>query len=84
MADMDLANNADEKVCIPDVIQTETGMDYQGIIAALHACARAIVAICNNLDEDNTSLGTDYDAKIGTPMISVLNKLKRPHGDLTS
>lgn len=79
MANMDLTG-ATEYVVVPTNIQKETGIDQQGLVAALQACIRAICAICNNLDEDGGTLGADYDALIGTPMLAVLAKVERPHG----
>ena len=63
---------------------TETGIGQQELMAAIYDLYQAVYAICNNLDEDNGTLGTDYLAKIGTPLAAALSSyLGKPHGKTT-
>ena len=45
---------------------------------------KAIVAIANNIDEDNSNIGTDYMSKIGTPLNAAMAKQKTPPGPTTT
>jgi hypothetical protein len=84
MADIDLTGSTMNLVVLNQKM-TEIGMNQQAIVAALYNLTRAVYVICNNLDEDNTSLGTDYLAKIGTPLAVAQWEalLSKPHGDTT-
>ena len=84
MADIDLTSSTENLVKGAKNIK-ETGMGYQEIVAAIYNLTRAVYAICNNLDEDAATLGTDYLAKIGTPLNTALRaKVDKPHGDTTA
>lgn len=62
----------------------EMGIKSQAdIIKAIYNCWKAIAAICNNLDEDNTTLGTDYMSSIGTDLNTAMDKLATPSGGTT-
>lgn len=45
---------------------------------ALYNLYQAVYAICNNLDEDAGTLGTDYLSNIGTDLATGMAKLKTP------
>ena len=84
MADIDLTSSTENLVVAETKIK-ETGMGQQEMAAAIYALTRAVYAICNNLDEDAATLGTDYLAKIGTPLNTALRaKVDKPHGDTTA
>jgi hypothetical protein len=63
----------------------ETGISQQALVAAIWNLTQAVYAICYNLDEDNTTLGTDYLALIGTPLATAQRTagIEQPHGDTT-
>jgi len=83
MADVDLTSSTENLVVCRTRIK-EMGLGQQQIIAALYDLARAVYAICNNIDEDGGVMGSDYLAKIGTPLDTALRSLvDKPHGDTT-
>ena len=53
------------------------------IVKAIFNLWKAVAAICNNLDEDAATLGTDYLSKIGTDLNTAMAKLKTPSGPST-
>ena len=60
------------------------GMNQGDLVRAIYCLAQAVYAICNNLDTDAATLGTDYLAKIGTPLDTALASLvDKPGGDTT-
>lgn len=63
----------------------QTGINQQALVAAIWNLTQAVYAICNNLDEDSATLGTDYLAKIGTPLATALRTagVEQPNGDTT-
>lgn len=54
------------------------GTSQEDIVKAIYNLWKAIAAICNNLDEDSGTLGTDYLAKIGTDLDTAMAKFKTP------
>jgi hypothetical protein len=83
MADIDLV--VDPVLVVVDQDIKETGMNQQSLVAALWDLTQAVYALCNNIDEDSGTLGTDYLAKIGTPLATAIRTsgVKQPHGDTT-
>lgn len=64
---------------------SEMGIKSQAdIIKGLYNCWKAIAAICNNLDEDNGTLGTDYLSKIGTDLNTAMGNLSTPNSGGTT
>lgn len=57
-----------------------TGMDQAGIWCAIYNLYVAVYAICNNIDEDTGSTGTDYLTNIGTDLATAMAKLGTPTG----
>jgi hypothetical protein len=55
-----------------------TGMDQLGIWVAIYNIYLAVYAICNNIDEDTGSTGTDYLSKIGTDLATAMAGLRTP------
>lgn len=53
------------------------------IIKAVYNLWVAVHAICNNLDEDSGTLGTDYLSKIGTDLDTAMANLNTPSGPTT-
>lgn len=84
MADVDLTSSAANLVYLKNKLK-ETGIGYQELAAAIYNLTVAVHAICNNLDVDAGTLGTDYMAKIGTPLASAqyTSKVEKPHGTTT-
>jgi hypothetical protein len=84
MADIDLTGSTVNLVVLEKKI-TEIGLSQQALLAALYNLTQAVYAICNNLDEDSGTLGTDYLAKIGTPLATAqrTSGIAKPHGDTT-
>lgn len=58
----------------------ENGASLADLVRAIFNCSEAIEAICNNLDEDAATLGTDYLSKIGTDFATAMAKIKTPTG----
>ena len=56
----------------------EGGIGMGDIHIALYNLYKAVYAICNNLDEDASVLGTDYLSYIGTELATAMAKLKTP------
>lgn len=84
MADIDLTGTTVSLVYLREKLK-ETGINQQALMAAIYNLTQAVYAICNNLDEDNATLGTDYLAKIGTPLASAqrTSLVEKPHGKTT-
>ena len=63
---------------------SEMGIKSQAdLVKAIYNIWKAVAAICNNLDEDSGTLGTDYLAKIGTDLNTAMANLKTPTGPTT-
>ena len=61
-----------------------TGMEMEDQHKALYDLWKAVVAICNNIDEDGGVIGTDYMSKIGTDLDTAFAKLRTPtNGPIT-
>jgi len=60
-----------------------TGMSQEDLRRCLYNLTKAVVAICNNLDEDIGNPGTDYMEKIGTDLETANANLKAPNGGPT-
>lgn len=85
MSDIDLTSSTANMVYLATKLK-ETGQNMQALQAAIYNLTQAVYAICNNLDEDNGTLGTDYLAKIGTPLASAqyTSKVAKPNGQTTA
>ena len=60
-----------------------TGMSQGDIHRAIYNLYQAVYAICNNLDTDAATLGTDYLEYIGTDLATAMTNLKTPNGATT-
>jgi hypothetical protein len=61
-----------------------TGMGMGDLHRAVYNLWKALAALCNNLDEDSATLGTDFMSKIGTDLNTAMAKFKTPvGGDVT-
>jgi len=85
MADINLTSSTANLVYLKAKLK-ETGIGQQELAAAIYNLTQAVYAICNNLDEDSGTLGTDYLAKIGTPLASAqyTSLVAKPHGKTTA
>ena len=84
MADIDLTSSTVNLVKLKAKLDAG-GVNQGDLVAAIYDLALAIYAICNNLDTDAATLGTDYMAKIGTPLIAAAQGLvNKPAGDTTA
>ena len=54
------------------------GMNQEDIHKAIYNLWKALAAVCNNLDEDSGTLGTDYLSNIGTDLDTAMANLKEP------
>lgn len=68
----------------PDFYTVDADLSGEGINQgdlhkAVYNLALAIYTICHNMDDDALG-GADYEAYIGTPLITALAKLKTPKG----
>jgi hypothetical protein len=50
----------------------ENGVKQADIVVALYNLTKAVYEICNHLDVDSATLGTDYLADIGTPFLAAM------------
>jgi len=57
-----------------------TGINQGDTVRAIYDLWKAVKAICNNLDGDSGTLGTDYLSYIGTPLDTAMAKFKTPPG----
>lgn len=57
------------------------GLSQGDNLKILYNLWKAIVAICNNIDEDIGNTGTDYMTYIGDDLNTVMARLKTPNGD---
>ena len=57
-----------------------SGMDQGDIHRSIFNLWKAVAAICYNLDEDATVLGTDYMSCIGTDLNTAMAACKTPTG----
>ena len=84
MADIDLTGASTNMVYLAAKLD-QGGVNQGDLVRAIYAIAYAVYAICNNLDTDNATLGTDYLAKIGTPLNSaILSLINKPDGKTTA
>jgi hypothetical protein len=83
MADIDLTGAIYNAVYLENPIKAG-GMDQGDVARALYNLYLAVLAICNNLDTDNGTLGTDYLAKIGTPLANAAGTQPQPPGKTTA
>lgn len=56
------------------------GMNQGDVHKALYNLTQAVIAICHNLDDDAGTLGTDYEASVGTDLATAHAKLLTPEG----
>ena len=83
MADINLTGSTVNCVYAKSKIK-DTGIGQQELVAAIYDLYQAVYAICNNIDEDSGTVGTDYLAKIGTPLYNALGTyLGKPGGKTT-
>lgn len=76
---------------MPDIEPTYYNVEYidqngamqADVIKAVYNLWKAVASICNNLDVDAGTLGTDYLSKIGTDLNTAMAKLKTPSGGST-
>lgn len=54
------------------------GVNQGDILKAIYNLSEAVIAICNNLDADSGTLGTDYMSKIGTNLETAMANLHTP------
>ena len=84
MADKNLTSSTDHCVYLTASVD-ENGIGQGDLARAIHNLYEAVYAICNNLDEDSGTLGTDYLAKIGTPLSNAMDtKIIKPSGKTTA
>jgi hypothetical protein len=57
----------------------ENGATQASLYKAVYNLSLAVIEICNHLDVDNGTLGTDFLNDIGTPLAAAMAKLKTPH-----
>ena len=76
---------------MPDIEPTYYNVEYvdqmgatqADMVKAIYDLWKAVAAICNNLDVDAGTLGTDYMSEIGTDLNTAMAKLKTPSGSYT-
>ena len=56
----------------------ENGLSQGDIVKALYNLYQAVYALCNNLDTDAGTLGTDFLATIGTDLATAMAGLGTP------
>lgn len=84
MADIDLTSSAANLVVLDNPLKPD-GVNTGDLMKALYNLTEAIYALCNNLDTDAGTLGTDFLAKVGTPLnTALLALLPKPSGDTTA
>lgn len=59
------------------------GINQGDLHKAIFNLWKALAAICNNMDEDVGTPGTDYMSKIGTDLNTAMAKLLTPKGKAT-
>jgi hypothetical protein len=57
------------------------GFSQEDNLKILYNLWKAIIAICNNIDEDVGSTGQDYMTKIGDDLNTVMARVQTPNGD---
>lgn len=84
MADINLTSSAANLVYLREKLK-QTGINQQALAAAIYNLTEAVYAICNNIDEDSGTVGTDYLAKIGTPLANAqrTSLIEKPGGKTT-
>jgi hypothetical protein len=60
-----------------------TGVSQGDTVKAIYNLWKAVVAICNNIDEDTGNTGTDYMTDIGTDLNTAMTNFKTPSGVTT-
>lgn len=84
MAAIDLTGASTNLVVMAAKLK-QGGVNQGDLVKAIYALAYAVYAICNNLDDDNATIGTDYLAKIGTPLnTAILSLVEKPSGETTA
>lgn len=76
---------ADQEPTYLDLVSdvSGNGINQGDLHRAIYNLEIAVVAICNNLDEDVGNLGSDFMSKIGTDLQTAMAKLKTPQGPQT-
>jgi hypothetical protein len=59
------------------------GANQSDVVKSIYNLWKAVAAICANLDEDNSTLGTDYMSCIGTDLNTAMADFITPGGDYT-
>ena len=57
----------------------ENGMNQADLYKAVYNLYKALYEVCNHLDVDNATLGTDFLNDIGTPLATAMANLSTPH-----
>lgn len=57
------------------------GLSQEDTLKMIYNLWKAVVAICNNIDEDIGNTGTDYMSYIGDDLNTVFARLRTPNGD---
>lgn len=84
MADIDLTSSTENLAVLETKLKGD-GVNQGDLVRAIYNLTRAVYAICNNLDTDAATLGTDYLAKIGTPLDTAVRALvEKPAGETTA
>ena len=60
-----------------------SGLGQGDLVKGIYNLWKAVAAICNNIDEDVGTAGTDYMTKIGTDLNTAMAKFKTPNGATT-
>lgn len=60
-----------------------TGVSQGDMVKAIYNLWKAVVAICNNIDEDTGNTGTDYLSYIATDLNTAMTNFKTPSGATT-
>jgi len=59
------------------------GANMSDVSKSIFNLWKAVSAICNNLDTDAGTLGTDYRSKIGTDLDTAMTNIATPVGSAT-
>ena len=60
------------------------GVMSQGdLVKAVYNLTKAIIGICDNLDADSGTIGTDYGANVGDDLETAMTELRTPTGGTT-
>ena len=59
------------------------GVNLSDVAKSIFNLWKAVSAICNNLDVDAGTLGTDYMSKIGTDLNTAMANIGTPEGTST-